>query len=212
MVDNLTARATAFWGGRAKEEGGLLQDYWESWLAPHRVAVAAALRAFPSPPFQSILDLGCYSGPLLRHLRQEFPQARLAGIDVSGPAIAFAQRHLAGTFVTGSILDLDAWPPGPFDVIVSSYALAYLGPTDLPLVLRACLARTRRGLVFAEPQRLGTEFSPPVADEGLGETIHDYRLEFSSLGVPGELMALRRLTPPVERLNGVLTVRWTDSR
>jgi SAM-dependent methyltransferase len=73
----------------------------------------------------SLLDIGCSTGNLLRHLKQVVPEVGLTGGDLT-PAVLDACRadpELEG--VAFEVLDLLELPPSTFDVIVAN-AVLYL--------------------------------------------------------------------------------------
>lgn len=72
----MSATNLPFWRDRTPEHA---QRYWETRAAPYRGLLADALR--PLTPFDSVLEIGCHSGPNLWAIRQKWPDAVLYGID-----------------------------------------------------------------------------------------------------------------------------------
>lgn len=76
---------------------------------------------------QEVLDLGSGTGNLAARLRD---WQRLVAVDVSREMMAIARTKLAHrrevTWVVADLLEFFAVPRGPFDVVVSTYALHHL--------------------------------------------------------------------------------------
>jgi len=118
--------------------------------------LAGLLRQQPLPVFTAtdasprILEIGCGTGMLTRHLRSLFPHAEIVATDISPEMIAIAgERGDAGA----RFMQMDGEAPdfdGPyFDLIASSLAFQWF--TDLPSALdRLCsLLRPGGSLMFA---------------------------------------------------------------
>ena len=65
----------------------------------------------------SILDIGCSTGNLLRHMRQAFPEHSLVGGDLTESSLAEARKTVPGCqFQTMDMLDIK----GRYDIIVAN--------------------------------------------------------------------------------------------
>lgn len=72
------------------------RSYEESWLQPlffDRLHHAVLARLASGSPPESLLDVGCATGRLLRQVRARWPHTQLIGVDPSADMIAVA-RHL----------------------------------------------------------------------------------------------------------------------
>ena len=93
---------------------------------------------------RTILELGTGTGQTARRVLQRHPGASLVGIDASEEMLGAARAALAGHAVKLHVGRLeDPLPPGPFDLVVSAFAVHHLdgaGKADLfrriPSVLR----------------------------------------------------------------------------
>jgi 23S rRNA (guanine745-N1)-methyltransferase len=90
--------------------------------AVRRIAAALA----PEGGVSEILDVGCGEGYYTRRLAAALGDAmsapaRIAGVDVSRPAISIAaQRHRRGWYAVGSAFELPV-PPASVDIVVSVF-------------------------------------------------------------------------------------------
>lgn len=113
-----------------------------------------------------ILEVGCGHGHVIHLLASYFPDAIVAGLDISTTAISQAQQHYPNyRFLAGNIADLelvDKLGQGSFDVVILNQLLWYILDT-LPQVQAniASLLGTNGRLVvsnaFAREQRYGIE-------------------------------------------------------
>jgi SAM-dependent methyltransferase len=130
-----------------------IQNVWGSLLAPGRV-----------------LDFGCGNGVLTYWMHGHGFGKEVVGIDISSPAIAFANRHLARpglTFQTFSA-DTDLSGLGPFDVVIASHVLEHLAKPEQAL---ARLAALGEWLVLEVPLE---DCVVPRIQTGLGLTSREH--------------------------------------
>jgi SAM-dependent methyltransferase len=105
---------------------------------------------------RSILDVGCGAGLLLAAMRQEFPRATLAGIDLSQENSALARAH-GFTVVTGGVPgDL---PEGPFDLIVAVNVIQHIADpiAFLSALVSAVEEDGRVMLLYPQGARVGND-------------------------------------------------------
>jgi tRNA (cmo5U34)-methyltransferase len=162
---------------------------------------AALAEATRDVPARRVLDLGSGTGVTARYVLDVHPDAELVGIDSSAAML----RH-ARTLVPEAdfrIADLmDPLPAGPFDVVVSAFAVHHLQPSakaDLFARIATVLAPGGRfvlcdvvvpdGPVAAPvPLEEGVDLPSTVAD--LFEWMRDADLEPSVLVAQGDLAVL----------------------
>jgi SAM-dependent methyltransferase len=76
---------------------------------------------------ESLLDFGCGSGRVVRHLAGHLPNARLHGSDVDADAIAWGQAHLPGIdFAVNQFRPPLPFGDGAFDVVYSISVFTHL--------------------------------------------------------------------------------------
>jgi ubiquinone/menaquinone biosynthesis C-methylase UbiE len=156
-------------------EDSPLQEFL--FVPVQRTALQLALRLLPQA--QSVLDVGCGTGRLLRHARQCYPMAELVGVDLAGrmvaTAIAVTPTKLAVRYVHAraerlpfsdgmfdlafATLSLRHWTNPPAGIAELARVLTPSGVVVLADVFRTCrrrgsavhlLRRRRHPLVPAE--------------------------------------------------------------
>ncbi len=76
----------------------------------------------------TILDLGCGTAVTSARVLARHPDASLIGVDTSRSMLGYAKRAVpSATFVEGRLED--PLPAGPFDVVVSAFAIHHLEST-----------------------------------------------------------------------------------
>jgi tRNA (cmo5U34)-methyltransferase len=96
---------------------------------PHRAEGEAVLLEHVPNGTRRILDLGTGDGRLLGLLRRDRPESSGIGLDISAPMLEAAGKRFAGEEEVELIVhDLVSTLPelGPFDAIVSSFAIHHL--------------------------------------------------------------------------------------
>ena len=94
----------------------------ESMEQEHRPIVEPTLAMMQFSPGETILDVGCGGGWLVRELASRVRQGRAVGMDLSDEMLAHARRNSAGVrnaeFIVGSV-DTIPRPADSFDKVVS---------------------------------------------------------------------------------------------
>lgn len=159
--------------------------------------VAAALAGRPdgAPP-PRILDIGCSTGNLLRHLHRALPGAVFQGGELMPEALEACRTapDLDGmTFAEMDLLDLG---PGAFDVVVINAVLYLLGDDDLRRALRSVAGALAPGgtlvafdLFHPFDQHLTIREASATHPDGLV-------LHFRPYALLGEACAAAGLEPP----------------
>lgn len=141
-------------------------DYWRKMAAPrHRVAtiIQHLVRSHP----ESIVDLGCGGGDLLKEIRRAMPKAELTGVDFSAVHIEH-NRNIEPTikWVIGDLespSSLESVPSAAFDAVIASEVIEHLvdGVTMLGIAHRLAKPKgqlflsTQSGVIRETERRVG---------------------------------------------------------
>ncbi|MEM7168257.1 MAG: class I SAM-dependent methyltransferase [Planctomycetota bacterium] len=109
--------------------------------------------------FEHILDFGCGSGRLLRHLQEEAQQAKITGCDIDGVAVRWCQQNLPYV----DAVHTQPMPPlpfddGTFDLVISISIFTHLDEEYQNAWLAELARVTKPGailLLTVQCQRLG---------------------------------------------------------
>src|ERR1700730_13738404 len=195
------------WRKRGGEQW--VESYWSDDHAPRRDCIIDALRASFGAP-ASVLDVGCNAGPNLRRIAAEFPGCRLVGFDINAKAIEGATRRFAGLGIdvdlsVGSYYEvLPSIATASIDVVLSSYALAYVPSANLPEVLADIVRIARTSLVLAEALAFGGCRPSGVLTVPWYDWRHDYAAVLAGVGVPRERIQVFDLPTPGAAESGLL--------
>jgi len=133
-----------------------VQSYLSLWNHPHRHDIARTLAGLK---WNSLLEVGCASGPNLLHLVNKFPGKDIGGIDVNPDAIAVAKKVLEAHkdkmpshFVFAEVMNGDAIFIGDkaTDVILTDMTLIYVDPQSIKRYLKEFRRVARGHVVFYE--------------------------------------------------------------
>jgi tRNA (cmo5U34)-methyltransferase len=119
-------------------------DYLIGDIVPGQsLLLETILDYLPDNPRQ-VLELGCGTGILTEMILGRFPGAEVTGIDLSPDMLRIASgKHALRDvkFIEGDLRD--AWPPGPYDAVVTSLCIHHVSPGD-----RAGVVRRARDVLF----------------------------------------------------------------
>jgi SAM-dependent methyltransferase len=98
--------------------------------------------------FQSVLDVGCGPGELLRTFRAEFPSATLTGVDLSGGVVASNRQAMPD--VQFHAADISSAPlSGQWDLIVCSEVIEHI--PDYPAAVRHLRQMCGKHIIITVP-------------------------------------------------------------
>lgn len=126
-------------------------DWWHRTPDPWKLATdeyeqykyRTTLEQLPDRPYRSILDVGCSEGVFTCMLAENYPEARVTGLDISARALERARargRHLADRLSFARADLLTPTHTGTHDLVFCAETLYYLGREE-----RLRLAATRLG-------------------------------------------------------------------
>ena len=128
------------------------------------------------PDGVDVLDLACGDGFLLAAIRDNAPNARLTGVDMSPDEVAAARGRLPTVRVVEARAQSLPFPDGSFDVVASHMALMLMD--DVDVVVAEVRRVLRPGGTFAGT--VGARGRPPWVDAVLRPLMETRR----KLGIP----------------------------
>lgn len=202
--------------------------YWLSGLADRLlIERIAADRGRPLGPGQRLLDLGCASGRVLRHLLDLAPGAELNGLDLGAHHVEWARRHLPPTAVValGTTIPSLPFEDGSVDVITAFSVLTHVAEFEETMLLevRRVLRPGGFALLTFHPIHLWDELRDDP-EHFLRRLILDTRHRLEPAGVepvtavtfdappPGERVVFRNLEWPVYNTNVLHSEAWVRER
>jgi ubiquinone/menaquinone biosynthesis C-methylase UbiE len=109
-----------------QEYEALAPVYDRRWRHYINTSLDATLARLPLSGGETILDIGCGSGELLRRLQVQFPALRLVGADASMSMLAVARHKLsASAALCNATAEALPFATASFDVIFSTSVLHY---------------------------------------------------------------------------------------
>lgn len=148
----------------------------ESINHPHRQLLID--RISTHYPFESILEIGCASGPNLYLLAKRFPEIKFYGIDISKKAIETGQRYFKKEKINNVFLEagkaeeLKQFHDKSIDIIFTDATLIYEGPDKIDFIIKEMLRITKKAIILCE--QYNDSYSLFYKDHW----IHNYRLLF----------------------------------
>jgi len=127
-TEEINADMLAFWNGKGGHTWVARQEHTDVTLAP----VTDALLAFAEPRVgERVVDIGCGCGaPTLAFARAVGPSGRVAGLDISGPMLAEAERRASAA----GIANVDWRQADPataaldeYDLLISAFGVMFFG-------------------------------------------------------------------------------------
>lgn len=111
-------------------EGGFSQAKYWSWGFRYLGGIRVVLDELASKEFDSLVDVGCGDGRVLREIADRYPDRDLLGIDYSERAIELGRT--LNPDLEFEVADVGTFNPSkPFDVATAVEVLEHIPPTDL---------------------------------------------------------------------------------
>ncbi len=130
------------------------EDYQKSTDHPHRKQIVEAVSLFD--PFESVLEIGCNSGPNLILLYEKFPNARFVGIDINKAAIDQGKRYVTEKkinnieFFVKRAHKLNNLENKSIDVAFTDAVLLLIAKDQITNVLQEMERISRKGFILNE--------------------------------------------------------------
>jgi SAM-dependent methyltransferase len=178
--------AAEIWKGREVARAFLTE---RSLLSPDRARqldVVLRVVRLSCPQARRILDLGAGDGILLATLLEAFPQASGVAVDFSPLMLEQAGQRLAGFGQRASRLEADLQSPawraslaGPFDVIVSGFAIHHLADERKRSLYREIFGLLSPGGVFLNCEHVASATAriEHMFDDAMTEHLYQRRKE-----------------------------------
>jgi SAM-dependent methyltransferase len=127
-VEEINADMLTFWNGKGGHTWVARQEHTDITLSP----VTDALLAFAAPRAgERVVDIGCGCGAsTLEFARAVGPSGRVAGLDISGPMLAEAERRTSAAGI-GNVAWRQADPAiaalDDYDLLTSAFGVTFFG-------------------------------------------------------------------------------------
>ncbi len=130
------------------EQKNWVDGYVKSVDHPHRALIINALKKLM--PFESIVEVGANCGPNLFLIRKEFPNTKVAGIDLSPEAVEVGKKFVPEADLrVGSMIKLP-WEDKSFDIGLADASLMYISPDDIDVVMIELVRVTKKALLIID--------------------------------------------------------------
>lgn len=145
-------------------------------------------------PFNSVLEIGCASGPNLYLLAKKFSEVKFYGIDISKKAIKIGKEYskeggIKNIFLsTNKAENLKQFSNKSIDIIFTSAILIYIGPDKISDVIKEILRVASRAIIINE-----WHSNSPKSFYN-GHWIHNYKLLLTKF-VSEEKIKFTKLPP-----------------
>ncbi|MBA4320653.1 MAG: hypothetical protein C0412_19850 [Flavobacterium sp.] len=158
---------------------------------PHRKFLIDIISKYYS--FDTVLEIGCASGPNLYLLAKKFPETKFYGIDISKKAIKigrdfFKKENTNNVFLeTGKAENLKRFQDKNIDIIFTDATLIYEGPDKIDLAVKEIFRVAKKVIILCE------QHSDSTSSFYKDHWIHNYRSLFSNF-IPEEKIKITKLS------------------
>jgi len=121
---------------------------------PHRKFLTEKISNYY--PFNSVLEIGCASGPNLYLLAKKFPTVKFYGIDISKNAVKIGQEFFRKENINNVFLNfgkadkLKKFQDKSIDIIFTDATLIYLAPDKINKVIKEILRISKKVIILNE--------------------------------------------------------------
>ncbi len=167
----------------------------ESISHPHRQLLIERIASYE--PFDSVLEIGCASGPNLALLAKKFPNVEISGIDISPIAVKTGNEHFSKEGISnvkllvGKADDLRQFQDKSFDVVFTDAVLMYIGPDKIRKVASEMQRVAQRVIVLVEHH---SEEKSASGFYNRGNWLRDYKKLFQ---LPASQIKTTKILPEI---------------
>ena len=155
----------------ASKDLNVIQSYWDS--PPATLRSKWFVEQLKKYQFNSVFEIGYFSGRNLRYIEEAFPESSINGLEVNKKAVGFAKVRLPKADLLHMDLHNMHTITKKYDVVFTSGVLIHVPPDEIPNVLMKCLDLSSkyvmhiesngRNEVVAGPKNLGPTYK--VSDQ-----------------------------------------------
>ena len=142
------------WVWKTSVHGCTSATYSDAVEHPHRAYLLEKLSKYY--PFDSVLEVGCYSGPNLMLIAEKYPSVVVHGIDINSKSIDFGRRLIAEkelknvTLQVSTADDLSLYEDKSIDIVFTDAALLYVGRDKIGDAIGEMVRVAKRAIIFNE--------------------------------------------------------------
>ena len=152
-----------------------IAGYCDSIDHYHRRQIVSAIKSFSD--IDSVLEIGCNSGPNIFLIQKEIQNINIYGIDINKRAVQYGKDVAKNrginnvSFFYGRADDLSQFEANSIDVVLSDAVLMFVGPKKIGQVFSEIRRVVRKGIVLNEYHSL----NPPEGYYLDGRWVYNYK-------------------------------------
>ena len=160
-----------FWMLRS---GDWNKAYFKTIHHPHRDKLFGILKKLK---FGSLLEIGCNSAPNLYRAKKEFPNVKLAGIDICEDAIKEAIKFLPEADLRVGMAERLPFDDESYDIVLSDAVMMYFDYYEIEQCLKEIKRVGKKYLLLCEPQIPENEMMGNYYGRDYEELLKDFGFE-----------------------------------
>lgn len=133
----------------ANKDQKIIQSYWDSPPAIKRSEFF--VEQLKNYSFNSIFEVGFFSGRNLYYIKEAFPNIKIAGLEINPKAVRYAREKLDlnEELLCMNLYDMDKIKE-KFDIVFTSGVAIHISPDNIPSVLQKMLRRSNKYVMHIE--------------------------------------------------------------
>jgi ubiquinone/menaquinone biosynthesis C-methylase UbiE len=161
----------AFWIDRREN---WIKSYAETKNHKHRDKIIKILKKWK---FDSLLEVGCNAAPNLKRIEEEFPDVKLAGIDISEGSIETAKKLIPKAELYTGVAEKLPFADKSFDVILSDAVMFYLDYFEIEAAMKEIKRVGKKYLLMVELQQYGNKNIGSYFGRNYEELLKDFNFK-----------------------------------